>query len=158
VYDSWNDSAAAAVDNIFQQVRKNPKIHLMDLRDELDAFINSLYSSPGGNVEAQTRWASIGADAIELSNKRDMGLTEKLLTTTLIRKQSDYGPENIRRFGRQGLMVRLHDKIARLENLDATGRSPANESVRDNLMDVVGYCAIGIMWESRTFLLPLRAA
>jgi len=76
----------------------------------------------------------------------------------LVRKQTDYGHENIRRFGRIGLIVRMHDKVARLENLVARGAidDPRNESIFDNVVDVMGYSAIGIMWESDSFLLPLR--
>jgi hypothetical protein len=57
-------------------------------------------------------------------------------------------------------MVRMHDKVARLENLllsNDGGGKPQNESIQDNLLDVVGYAAIGIMWESMTFLMPLKA-
>ena len=74
----------------------------------------------------------------------------------LIRKQADYGHENIARFGRIGLMVRMHDKVARLENLhrDISG-APNNESIEDNLLDLIGYSTIGKMWEDRTFMLPL---
>jgi hypothetical protein len=76
----------------------------------------------------------------------------------LCRKQHDYGHENIQRFGRAGLMVRVHDKVARLENLIGNGSQPNNESIQDNVMDVIGYAAIGIMWESGTFLLNLEQA
>jgi hypothetical protein len=71
------------------------------------------------------------------------------------KKQHDYGPENIARFGRTGLLVRMHDKIARLENLLASGRAPENESINDNLFDVIGYSCVAMMWEEGTFLLPL---
>ena len=76
----------------------------------------------------------------------------------LVRKQMDYGHENIRRFGRIGLIVRMQDKVARLENLIARGahEDPQNESLFDNVVDVMGYSAIGLMWESQTFLLPLK--
>jgi hypothetical protein len=77
---------------------------------------------------------------------------------TLCRKQHDYGHENIQRFGRAGLMVRVHDKVARLENLIGNNAKPNNESIQDNVMDVIGYSAIGIMWESGTFLLELEQA
>jgi hypothetical protein len=53
-------------------------------------------------------------------------------------------------------MVRVHDKIARLENLVGNNTNPNNESIKDNVMDVIGYSAIGIMWESGTFLLSLE--
>ena len=35
----------------------------------------------------------------------------------LLKKQMDYGYENISRFGLDGIYVRMHDKIARIENL-----------------------------------------
>jgi hypothetical protein len=74
------------------------------------------------------------------------------------RKQRDYGCDNILRFGRFGLLVRVHDKIARLENLEATGTAPNNESIVDNYMDVIGYCTVAIMFERGWFTLPLRGA
>ena len=47
---------------------------------------------------------------------------------------------------RSGLLVRMHDKMARLENL--TGKSQANpnyESIEDTLMDLANYAIIGLM-------------
>jgi len=76
----------------------------------------------------------------------------------LVRKQHDYGHHNIARFGRAGLLVRMHDKVARLENLLEFLKSPENESVVDNFIDVIGYASIGIMWEKNWFLLPLAPA
>ena len=52
-------------------------------------------------------------------------------------------------------MIRTHDKIARLENLCGSDFEPNNESIDDTLLDIIGYSAIGIMWETETFLLPL---
>lgn len=74
----------------------------------------------------------------------------------LINKQHDYGSENIARFGRIGLLVRLHDKISRLINLLRRGVEPKNESLRDNYMDVINYCAIGMMLEREWFFLDLE--
>jgi hypothetical protein len=73
----------------------------------------------------------------------------------VIRKQCDYGHHNIARFGRLGLLVRMHDKIARLENLVSNEKNPSTESIDDTVMDIAGYAAIGIMWENQKFLLPL---
>ena len=72
------------------------------------------------------------------------------------RKQRDYGSDNIMRFGRLGLLVRVHDKIARLENLAARGTAPNNESVSDNYMDVIGYCVVAMIFERGWFTLPLQ--
>lgn len=101
-------------------------------------------------------FGSVGADAIGVAKARGIVFQIDEVHRTLVRKQRDYGPENIRRFGRKGLMIRLHDKVARLENLDGGGRGPENESVIDTFLDIVGYCAIGIMWERNEFLLPLE--
>lgn len=154
--DSWNFSASKAVTQIFETINPETVPTLKDMRNELDHFITSLYTSPGGSATSTRHWTRIGATAAQVTATRSKELTVAEVTETLIRKQRDYGPENIRRFGRQGLMVRMHDKIARLENLELTGRSPDNESVTDNLLDVVGYSAIGIMWETGTFLNPLE--
>jgi len=92
------------------------------------------------------------------SSSLDMGNVANFVHKILVRKQMDYGHENIRRFGRIGLIVRMQDKVARLENLisKGTGDDPQNESLLDNVVDVMGYSAIGLMWESDTFLLPLK--
>jgi hypothetical protein len=72
----------------------------------------------------------------------------------------DYGHDNIQRFGRDGLIVRLHDKIARLQNLatlrDTTDADhPNHETVDDTLRDLVGYCLIGCLVEADNWTLPL---
>ena len=79
------------------------------------------------------------------------------ITETLIRKQRDYGHHNIARFGRQGVLVRCHDKVARLKNLQLSrGGAAQNESVADTYLDIIGYSAIGMMWERGWFLLDLN--
>jgi hypothetical protein len=76
----------------------------------------------------------------------------------LCSKQSDYGHGNILAFGLVGLVVRLSDKVARLTNLEATGRSPWNESVLDTYRDIVGYAVIAQMLRDDTFILELADA
>ena len=157
-FENWDAAAAHFVEVIYDQVRSKPKVAVADLRNELDTFISSLWSAPGGQSRSTAYWSNIGANAFELSEKTPQPLTVAEVTETLWRKQHDYGPENIARFGRQGLMVRMHDKVARLENLLENGRSPAvqGEAERDTLMDIVGYSTIGMMWENQAFLLPLE--
>lgn len=153
---SWEEAALAAVELIFAQKRKRKRADLNQLRTDLDEFIESLFHAPAGFTTAKSRWSVIGGDAVELGETLGFDwLSIKTVHATLVKKQRDYGPENIRRFGRQGLMVRMHDKVARLENLMDTHNTPENETVFDNVLDVIGYAAIGIMWESQQFLLPL---
>jgi hypothetical protein len=129
----WDDAALVACEDIFEHSRTGRLVvkNVGDLRGFLDAAIVL-------NFDVD-----------------DRSLDVALVQSTLVRKQRDYGHENIRRFGSQGLYVRLHDKVARLENLLSSGASPENESLQDNVMDVVGYCAIGCMWEAEKFLLPV---
>jgi hypothetical protein len=51
----------------------------------------------------------------------------------------------------------MHDKIGRLENLVNNNLNPENESIKDNLLDVIGYSVLSIMWINQTFLLPMSA-
>lgn len=73
-------------------------------------------------------------------------------------KQNDYGPMNIWTFKHHGLVIRMNDKVARLENLASTGREAQNESVMDTFSDLVGYSIIGGMLINEYFLLPLKLA
>jgi hypothetical protein len=83
-----------------------------------------------------------------------------MIASTVIRKQNDYGPENIAKFGMWGLIVRLHDKIARFENLMSKKRQGVNavsdETVYDTLLDIVGYSTVALLWTNGDFLLPLQ--
>jgi hypothetical protein len=76
----------------------------------------------------------------------------------LCSKQNDYGHGNILAFGLVGLVVRLSDKVARLENLLTTGRAPRNEAVLDTFRDIVGYAVIAQMLRDDTFILELAEA
>lgn len=154
--ETWDEAAGEAITNIFSLVVAGKQKPASILREQLDAFIASLYDRRGGNIQATVYFGNLGADAIQIAKQRGIELTAKECVRVLIKKQKDYGPENIRRFGRPGLLVRLHDKIARLENLDSKNREPENESVYDTFLDIVNYTAIGIMWEQNKFLLPLE--
>ena len=55
-----------------------------------------------------------------------------------------YGPGNISQFGDFGVMVRLSDKLARLQH--AHGKDFADESAEDAWLDVIGYGLIGLAW------------
>jgi hypothetical protein len=75
----------------------------------------------------------------------------------LVKKHKDYGPTNISHApggALNGLSVRLHDKVARLGNLLASGKSPQNESIRDTLIDILNYAVIALLvidekWETK---------
>lgn len=66
----------------------------------------------------------------------------------LIKKQSDYGPKNIALApggALNGLRVRMHDKMSRINHLIDSGATPENESLRDSFLDMMNYSAIALM-------------
>jgi hypothetical protein len=151
----WNNAAGTALNLIFDEVEHSERPTIEVLRDDLDKFIEEQFYTGTDKPAVIAWWTIIGSDAIAIADARRMDITVDIVKDILVRKQRDYGHENIRRFGRQGLMIRIHDKVARLENLLSSGETPNNESIDDTLIDIVGYSAIGIMWEKGKFLLPL---
>lgn len=66
----------------------------------------------------------------------------------LLRKHRDYGPKNISDSpggALNGLRVRMHDKMARINHLIDNGLNPENESLRDSFIDLSNYAMIGLM-------------
>lgn len=67
----------------------------------------------------------------------------------LVQKQLDYGPNNIANAPGgplNGLLVRMHDKMARLNHLIYEVKdTPKNESIEDSFIDLLNYSAIALM-------------
>lgn len=68
-----------------------------------------------------------------------------------LKRHEDYGPGNISRHGELGVLVRMDDKLARLEHL--LGREAKCESIEDSWLDLVNYAVIGLLvhrgvWET----------
>jgi len=66
------------------------------------------------------------------------------LQSLLISKHNDYGNDNLLIFGEVGIIIRVNDKINRIENL-FTKDSSVNESIKDTLLDIAGYSVQAIM-------------
>lgn len=103
-------------------------------------------------------------DVLAMKARFDLFWGEAEFLSLLARKQHDYGPENVLKFGQDGLEVRLWDKVARHENLirragtdGLVNPSALNESVYDTLTDMIGYVTIMKMLELGWFKLPLAA-
>jgi len=66
----------------------------------------------------------------------------------LLRKHKDYGPANIANAPGgplNGLRVRMHDKLARINHLIDSGVEPSNESLRDSFLDAANYAVIALL-------------
>jgi len=74
-------------------------------------------------------------------------ITDELLDI-LYKKHQDYGPLNIAHApggALNGLQVRMHDKLARLNHLVDNGDTPNYETIEDTLVDLANYAIIGLM-------------
>jgi hypothetical protein len=70
------------------------------------------------------------------------------LATLLLKKHADYGPLNIALApggAINGLRVRMHDKLARVNHLVDNNATPENESLEDSFKDLANYAIIGLM-------------
>ena len=66
----------------------------------------------------------------------------------LLSKHRDYGPKNISNApggAINGLLVRMHDKLARAEHLTHNNETPNYESLEDTFMDLANYSIIAMM-------------
>jgi hypothetical protein len=86
--------------------------------------------------------------ALDLNFIKDVAKVYDDAEKLLLKKHKDYGPKNISMSpggALNGLRVRLHDKLARLNNLYDAGVEPENESLEDTFIDILNYAAIGLL-------------
>jgi hypothetical protein len=86
------------------------------------------------------------ADSFEVS----VAHTFQELLDLLLSKHKDYGPRNISDApggAINGLRVRMHDKLARINNLYDSIRdmAPEHESFEDSFKDMANYAIIGLL-------------
>lgn len=70
---------------------------------------------------------------------------------TLDKKQQDYGPHNLTKFGVGGVIVRMNDKMERIINLDRRRKENEafafNEPISDSFLDIANYGFIAYVME-----------
>ena len=84
----------------------------------------------------------------ELHLETHLSNTTNELAELLLSKHKDYGPKNISQApggAINGLRVRMHDKLARINNLIDSGASPEHESLEDSFKDMANYAIIGLL-------------
>ena len=70
------------------------------------------------------------------------------LMSLMLSKHKDYGPSNIANApggALNGLRVRMHDKLARINNLVDENKNPEHESLEDSFKDMANYAIIGLL-------------
>lgn len=86
--------------------------------------------------------------ARELHLETHLSNTVNELSELLLSKHKDYGPKNISQApggAINGLRVRMHDKLARINNLIDSGANPEHESLEDSFKDMANYAIIGLL-------------
>lgn len=180
VNKNWNDAIKEIVNTIYvrsvhtQLSTPEELFRFMKLRldTSLEFFSNDWLSENSGLAKDTQLWYFLANHSINILNKIGSSISEEQVTDILIRKHSDYGPENILKFGQTGIIVRMYDKMSRLENLLKNSKHNFNtamsanivqdESIIDTLTDIVGYSAIGIMYSTydddnqRVFDYPMK--
>lgn len=156
----WGSAAASIISMIYSifmfEYEDDKKAGLAKIRQNYDIVFHNFFQKPDAVAGAELSFTNLGAIALAAAAKKFNDFyTEEEILEVVCRKQADYGSENIAKFGRDGILVRLHDKLARLENLEKSGTNPNNESIKDNYLDVIGYCVVAALWEGGNFLLPL---
>jgi hypothetical protein len=173
---TWQEAANEAISQIYTMtVEKNfdqSQTLVRFMRHRFDQEIEKFESNQSMNIETDgSVWEFIGRHALRLLYLEGYYPAQNYVVELLIRKQKDYGPENIARFGNVGLLIRMHDKIARLENILERSKNNFNtavsvnmvedETIIDTLIDIIGYSSIAIMWSTidaegqRAFLYPV---
>jgi hypothetical protein len=121
-----------------------------DIREHVDMLIETYFLGTE-ELTSSSLWSQLACMSLNANPSMD----QVFVANTLCDKQRDYGPENIARFSHKGLILRLHDKVARLENLLASGASAKNEALEDTYMDIIGYSVIGMMLLDGSFFFPM---
>jgi hypothetical protein len=87
-------------------------------------------------------------DAQNTTFEYHVGKTYQELLDLLLSKHKDYGAKNIADApggAINGLRVRMHDKLARINNLVDNKQSPEHESFEDSFKDMANYAIIGLL-------------
>lgn len=80
--------------------------------------------------------------------EKNVRATMQELGDLLISKHLDYGPKNISHSPGgplNGLRVRMHDKLARINNLYDNDRTALNEPLEDSFKDIANYGVIALL-------------
>ncbi|MGC9157198.1 MAG: hypothetical protein ACP5GD_03375 [Candidatus Micrarchaeia archaeon] len=149
-YDSWARNFKATIDEVlalYEPRNANLEGIISSLNaefwgkfkrpEDLEGFSDDLFFEKIAQLALNSAEKTTGKDAKEIANScYELGL----------KKNKDYGADNILKFGTMGLIVRIGDKINRLNNLMKNGTAAvAEEKLVDTIEDIFNYAVYGIM-------------
>ena len=177
----WEHAAEAAANHIWRMYNfyltypfnkhlvyiQNKRLEIENLRSIIDHYIKSdLYldkvaiNDERDLYHHKELWVAMSFNAIKaIKSYFNTDIDIQYVIDTVIKKQKDYGHNNIAMFAITGLVIRIHDKIARAENIiqkENMENAVPGESIYDTFLDIIGYSIIALMWLEGTFMLPLK--
>lgn len=164
-YETWEQAAAGVLGAIEWDARTFPAIKSIDPLMPTEKYISAWVlgmqdgSRKFDEVELQVVTNLIvraGVVALHEITKQGIPYRSSGMLDLLIRKQHDYGHDNINNFGTIGIAIRVCDKIARIRNLNGRGTEGQAEPLQDAYLDLVGYATIAQMYNKGWFQLPLE--
>jgi hypothetical protein len=116
----------------------------------MDNFKTSYESRVSGeSLGFDVRHPNYNIDGSYLNFREAVEETFFELQDLLLSKHKDYGPSNIAEApggAINGLRVRMHDKLARINNLYGNlDKAPEHESFEDSFKDMANYAIIGLL-------------
>ena len=152
VVNTWEQSASQWVMHVASFATEEIETNNAKLMRLCESAKKCLFDDD--DLPVSLLWTEIGIEAIQELRLRGVWDSGEMCSL-LVSKQHDYGHRNITAFGLRGVLVRLSDKIERLNNLKSKKSKAQNESLLDTLRDIVGYCVIALMLNDETFHLEL---
>ena len=152
VVNTWEQSASQWVMHVASFATEEIETNNAKLMRLCESAKKCLFDDD--DLPVSLLWTEIGIEAIQELRLRGVCDSGEMCSL-LVSKQHDYGHRNITAFGLRGVLVRLSDKIERLNNLKSKKSKAQNESLLDTLRDIVGYCVIALMLNDETFHLEL---
>jgi hypothetical protein len=161
-FNSWDEAAEHVVASIEWEVRTSGA--LPSAFEVVEKYISQWILGLQANDEFSKSDTKIvteliikcGVMALHEIKMSDIQYSHDNMVALLIRKQHDYGHDNINNFGVIGIAIRVCDKIARIRNLRERNTDGVAEPLADSYLDLVGYAAIAQMYQHGWFQLELK--
>lgn len=117
-------------------------------RDGLSNYLNEIGGRDAYGYPLRSSAEQEGLPRDPTQFEEDVRIIYDELMSVLLKKHRDYGPRNIADApggALNGLRVRIHDKVARINNLIDKNREPNYESLEDSFRDLANYAIIALL-------------
>jgi hypothetical protein len=160
IYNNWDDAAEATLRRMVVVASNSPRDR--NMFDPIEKYLSQwIIRLQGGDFHESDVDLAVdilfraGVTSLQEMTQHQ-SFSESDMLDLLVRKQHDYGHDNINNFGIIGIAIRMCDKIARIKNLSNRDTEGLNEPLHDSYLDIVGYAVIASMYHDGSFQLQLE--